>query len=416
MAPDPNGASGSGTKHEAAAKTPAKDPKKKDEKKDEDLSEEDLALKQQLELYVERVQDPDPGLQKIALESMRQEIRTSTSSMTSAPKPLKFLRPHYGTLKNYYETMADSELKKLLADILSVLALTMSAEGERESLMYRLVGSEGDIGSWGHEYVRNLSGEISQEYAKRQGFELLGLCESMSEAMYANDGEIYNPPPEFAEDAKESLVDIKLTDSTELWLIQCSNNQQPDFHGKELSLELHRDGVLDSFKDSSGKSYDVVSFQSQEPVATVFLPSTLEPKVVGKISRRVSLLHFPDPKEYEKLASNSLRERHHHSTVTALKNSSQRFASPTPSGKISMGGHKASAHSSRSKSTLFEAIDSSKFLKKRHSQGTPVTGSKDQSTLDSGRGHSASAVSGSSEHSYQWQSKKKRKSEKMKLN
>lgn len=34
-------------------------------------SEEDLALKQQLELYVERVQDPNPGLQKAALESMR---------------------------------------------------------------------------------------------------------------------------------------------------------------------------------------------------------------------------------------------------------------------------------------------------------------------------------------------------------
>jgi 26S proteasome regulatory subunit N1 len=34
-------------------------------------SDEDLALKQQLELYVERVQDSDPGLQKVALESMR---------------------------------------------------------------------------------------------------------------------------------------------------------------------------------------------------------------------------------------------------------------------------------------------------------------------------------------------------------
>ncbi|KAK2663183.1 hypothetical protein Ddye_001757 [Dipteronia dyeriana] len=168
MAPDPNSASGSGTRDEATVKVPAKDPKKKDEKKDEDLSEEDLALKQQLELYVERVQDTDPGLQKAALESMRQEIRTSTSSMTSVPKPLKFLRPHYGTLKAYYGTMGESDLKKYLADILSVLALTMSAEGERESLKFRLLGSEGDIGSWGHEYVRNLAGEISQEYAKRQ--------------------------------------------------------------------------------------------------------------------------------------------------------------------------------------------------------------------------------------------------------
>uniref|UniRef100_A0A0D6R055 26S proteasome non-ATPase regulatory subunit 2 homolog n=1 Tax=Araucaria cunninghamii TaxID=56994 RepID=A0A0D6R055_ARACU len=146
-----------------------KDPKKvKDEKKEEDLSEEDLALKQQLELYVERVQDSDPALQKVALESMRQEIRNATSSMTSVPKPLKFLRPHYGTLKAYFETMADSDVKKYLADILSVLALTMSVEGERESLNYRLLGSKGDIGSWGHEYVRNLAGEISQEYQKRQ--------------------------------------------------------------------------------------------------------------------------------------------------------------------------------------------------------------------------------------------------------
>ncbi|XP_050248369.1 26S proteasome non-ATPase regulatory subunit 2 homolog A [Quercus robur] len=145
---------------------------KKEEKKDEDLSEEDLALKQQLELYVERVQDADPNLQKVALESMRQEIRTSTSSMTSVPKPLKFLRPHYGTLKAFYETMEDSEMKKYLADVLSVLALTMSAEGERDSLKYRLEGSGGDIGSWGHEYVRNLAGEISQEYAKRQSEEV----------------------------------------------------------------------------------------------------------------------------------------------------------------------------------------------------------------------------------------------------
>jgi 26S proteasome regulatory subunit N1 len=85
--------------------------KKKDEKKDEDLSEEDQALKQQLELYVERVQDVDPAIQKVALEAMREEIRTATSSMTSVPKPLKFLRPHYGALKSYYEKMVNTELK-----------------------------------------------------------------------------------------------------------------------------------------------------------------------------------------------------------------------------------------------------------------------------------------------------------------
>ncbi|XP_026447972.1 26S proteasome non-ATPase regulatory subunit 2 homolog A-like isoform X2 [Papaver somniferum] len=181
MTTDPNPKKSNGENSEQATqKAPLKDSKKKkDEKKDEDLSDEDLALKQQLELCVERAQDVEPGVQKLALESMRQEIRTSTSSMTSVPKPLKFLRPHYGTLKTYFETMEDSELKKYLADILSVLALTMSVEGERESLKYRLLGSEGDIGLWGHEYVRNLAGEISQEYAEKQDSEDLQMDELM---------------------------------------------------------------------------------------------------------------------------------------------------------------------------------------------------------------------------------------------
>ncbi|PNX80223.1 26S proteasome non-ATPase regulatory subunit 2 1a-like protein, partial [Trifolium pratense] len=100
----------------------------------EDLSDEDLALKEQLQLYVERVQDSDPQLQKLALQNIRHEIRNSTSSMTSVPKPLKFLRPHYVTLKTYYEQtmMAESDVKEYLADILSVLA--MSAPGDEEEL------------------------------------------------------------------------------------------------------------------------------------------------------------------------------------------------------------------------------------------------------------------------------------------
>ncbi|KAG2249128.1 hypothetical protein Bca52824_088756 [Brassica carinata] len=58
------------------------------------VSEEDLKLKQNLELYVERVQDPNPELHKAALESLRQEIRALTSSMTlldRMPKRLSWL-------------------------------------------------------------------------------------------------------------------------------------------------------------------------------------------------------------------------------------------------------------------------------------------------------------------------------------
>ena len=70
------------------------------------------------------------------------EIREATTSMTSVPKPLKFLRPHYERLKDAHTSMKDTNNKKKLADVLSVLAITTGKEGERESLKYRLLGTK----------------------------------------------------------------------------------------------------------------------------------------------------------------------------------------------------------------------------------------------------------------------------------
>lgn len=120
--------------------------------------------------------------------------------MTSVPKPLKFLRPHYAELAKIQASWPDQPVastsqaiaqtasaavetvaaavglggkdaavngdkkdesqvqvtdKGLFADILSVLAMTYSDTGKRETLMYRLKGgSDEDPGVWGHEYVR----------------------------------------------------------------------------------------------------------------------------------------------------------------------------------------------------------------------------------------------------------------------
>ena len=85
---------------------------------------------------------------------MRTAIKEATASMTSVPKPLKFLRGHYGELKTTFDGIAAGANSQSLADILSVLAMTAGAEGGRESLRYRLRGSSEAVGSWGHEYVR----------------------------------------------------------------------------------------------------------------------------------------------------------------------------------------------------------------------------------------------------------------------
>lgn len=136
------------------------------DQREDELSEEDQVLKEKLDLLVTRAMDPDQSIQKFALETIRTEIRTATSSMTSVPKPLKFLRPHFQTLKDYYaHSMAEGTNRVFLADILSVLAMTMGDTTQCESLRFKLRGTSEPPHHWGHEYVRHLAGEIAQEYA-----------------------------------------------------------------------------------------------------------------------------------------------------------------------------------------------------------------------------------------------------------
>ncbi|KAH9822590.1 armadillo-type protein [Melampsora americana] len=282
------------------APIPSKDPKKKDDQSEKknnqnqtnggglngkevatklndkknqlhELSEEDAALKEELEMLVQRLKESDRKLYKPTLEMLRSLIRTSTSSMTSVPKPLKFLRPFFGDLKSIFyswgtkeeyllakkedeevkeevllanlneksdenPTSIDPSIKKeeeiqkpentkkksedesssgpkaqvtqpsditktskdqpppppfhvdpgsvqgvsttdrtLLADIISVLAMTYSDSGLRETLAFRLRGHKLDQahqgeepGVWGHEYVRHLAAEIGEAYLALQ--------------------------------------------------------------------------------------------------------------------------------------------------------------------------------------------------------------------------------------------------------
>jgi 26S proteasome regulatory subunit N1 len=74
-------------------------------------SEEDRQLKEELNLCVEKLQENDQKIYRNALDILRKRIKESTSSMTSVPKPLKFLREHYDTLKAIYEKIFDKETK-----------------------------------------------------------------------------------------------------------------------------------------------------------------------------------------------------------------------------------------------------------------------------------------------------------------
>ncbi|KAK6111696.1 Proteasome/cyclosome repeat family protein [Brugia pahangi] len=139
---------------------------KKDEKEDkkgkDEMTEEDIKLKEDLEMLMQRLNEADISLYQPTLETMRSIIRASTTSMTSVPKPLKFMRPHYATIKEIHKKMAEGPTKRLCADIISVLAMT--SDSKNDCINYRMMGRHEPIGDWGHEYVRHLAMEMAEEW------------------------------------------------------------------------------------------------------------------------------------------------------------------------------------------------------------------------------------------------------------
>lgn len=141
---------------------------KKVEKKTEEMSEEDKRLEEELHMLVDRILEKDVSLYDLALETLRKLIRTSTTSMTSVPLPLKFLRSYYSRLKDRCDTIeTDEKTKALLCSVVSILAMGQD-RNLRDTLRYCLRAGEVDVGDWGHEYVRQLEAEIAEEWNSDQ--------------------------------------------------------------------------------------------------------------------------------------------------------------------------------------------------------------------------------------------------------
>ncbi len=123
---------------------------KKDDEKENTMSEEDQELKDRLETCVSTVINEanetavTVPLRLKALDVIVTELRSATASMTSVPKPLKFLRPHFSDIKKLHVKLASTQydsididtllLRARLADVLAVLAMTMGNHGKKRML------------------------------------------------------------------------------------------------------------------------------------------------------------------------------------------------------------------------------------------------------------------------------------------
>ena len=64
-------------------------------------------MKEKLDLLVERLTDREKAQRAHALDQLKLEISGATKTMTSVPKPLKFLSPKYAEVKAAYEAETD---------------------------------------------------------------------------------------------------------------------------------------------------------------------------------------------------------------------------------------------------------------------------------------------------------------------
>lgn len=94
------------------------------------MTQEDLELKENIEKNIEMILGNDQEKAKTGLETLTTIVSTATSTMTSVPKPFKFLKDHYSSLVDKYNNIQPSFYKKLLADFLSVLSMTMADPGQ----------------------------------------------------------------------------------------------------------------------------------------------------------------------------------------------------------------------------------------------------------------------------------------------
>uniref|UniRef100_A0AAQ5Y0F6 26S proteasome non-ATPase regulatory subunit 2 n=1 Tax=Amphiprion ocellaris TaxID=80972 RepID=A0AAQ5Y0F6_AMPOC len=107
-------------------------------------------------IFSAHLQEKNTELYRPALEELRRQIRSSTTSMTSVPKPLKFLRPHYGKLKDIYESMAPGENK---VNKCTLIDINMSLNCFIFCLLHTLMSNKFLFLS-----CRHLAGEVAKEW------------------------------------------------------------------------------------------------------------------------------------------------------------------------------------------------------------------------------------------------------------
>lgn len=139
--------------------------RKEKEIREEDLSAEDLELKQRIDEKVASLIDESvsKAVKLSSLESLKKEVKESTTTMTSVPKPFKFLKVHYQSIYDFYQNNKSEMVE--LAPFTSLLSMSFGKEGDCLEML--LEGGKEYVGEWGYNYISHISREVGLSYQKK---------------------------------------------------------------------------------------------------------------------------------------------------------------------------------------------------------------------------------------------------------
>jgi 26S proteasome regulatory subunit N1 len=96
----------------------------------------------------------DKDIKLNSFNMIKNELTSTTTSMSSIPRPLKFLRLHYDSIKRLYDSLDQYDtFKLLLADFLAILTI-VTANTTETCLGFVSKGTRKDLHTWGQEFMR----------------------------------------------------------------------------------------------------------------------------------------------------------------------------------------------------------------------------------------------------------------------
>jgi 26S proteasome regulatory subunit N1 len=90
--------------------------------------------------------DKESGIRNNALDMIKTEVAGATSSMSSVPKPLKFMTPLYEKLIEIFDKYkTEDRFKRQLSNLCSVIGMVAAKDDSNDMLDYCLKGELAEL-------------------------------------------------------------------------------------------------------------------------------------------------------------------------------------------------------------------------------------------------------------------------------